>query len=97
MRACRWWQGLRFNFKCEGGSVPVFAIRHRGKVYAYLNRCAHVGLELDWIEGEFFNDLGLYLICSMHGATYAPDTGLGRPCKGASLERLAVEEITARV
>jgi nitrite reductase/ring-hydroxylating ferredoxin subunit len=45
------------------------------QVCACLNRCAHIPLELDWNEGEFFDQSGLYLICSTYGATYQPDTG----------------------
>jgi nitrite reductase/ring-hydroxylating ferredoxin subunit len=46
------------------------------------------------MEGEFFDDSGLYLICSTHGATYEPHTGfcVGGPCKGKSLQRLEIEE-----
>jgi nitrite reductase/ring-hydroxylating ferredoxin subunit len=78
----------------ESGAVPAFVIRYHGKVYAYLNRCAHMGVELDWMEGEFFDDSGLYLICSTHGAIYAPQSGLciGGPCRGKSLQYLETEE-----
>ena len=90
-------KGVRFGVECldkSGTTVPAFVIRYRGNVYAYLNRCAHVGVELDWMEGEFLDDSGLYLICSTHGATYAPQSGLciGGPCKGKSLQRLKIEE-----
>jgi nitrite reductase/ring-hydroxylating ferredoxin subunit len=69
-------------------------IRYQGKIYAYLNRCAQIGVELDWMEGEFFDDSGVYLICSTHGAIYEPHTGfcVGGPCKGKSLQRLEIEE-----
>ncbi len=89
-------KGIRFNVDHhhEFGVVPAFVIRYRGDIYAYLNRCAHVGVELDWMEGEFFDDSGLYLICSTHGATYAPQSGFctGGPCKGKSLQCLKIEE-----
>lgn len=89
-------KGVRFIVEPpnESRSAPAFMIRHQGKIYAYLNRCAHIGVELDWIEGEFFDDSGLYLICSTHGATYEPHTGfcVGGPCKGKSLQRLEIEE-----
>ena len=87
-------KGVRFTVEQHGETLPAFVIRHRGRVYAYLNRCAHVGVEMDWMEGEFFDDSGLYLICSTHGATYAPESGycIGGPCKGKSLQELAVEE-----
>lgn len=88
--------GVRFRVQLEheAETTPAFAIRFRGKVYAYLNRCAHIGVEMDWMEGEFFDDSGLYLICSTHGATYEPESGFctGGPCKGKSLQQLEIEE-----
>ena len=29
-------------------TLPAFVIRHDGQAHAYLNRCAHVAMELDW-------------------------------------------------
>jgi nitrite reductase/ring-hydroxylating ferredoxin subunit len=51
-------------------------------------------VELDWQPGEFFEDSGLYLVCSTHGAIFEPSTGLcvAGPCRGARLEAIAVEE-----
>lgn len=74
--------------------AKAFAIRYDGRVYAYINNCAHKPSELDWIAGEFFDMEGLYLICATHGATYEPDTGrcIAGPCVGASLISVAVEE-----
>jgi nitrite reductase/ring-hydroxylating ferredoxin subunit len=45
------------------------------QVYAPTSTAARIPLELDWNEGEFFDQSGLYLICSTYGATYQPDTG----------------------
>lgn len=85
--------GVRFDIEQRGERVPAFAVRYLGQVYAYLNRCAHMPMELDWKPGRFFDDEGALLVCSTHGAVYAPDTGacLGGPCAGA-LVRLAIEE-----
>ena len=71
-----------------------FAIRFRNRVSAFVNRCPHVGTELDWQPGEFFEESGLYLVCSTHGAIFEPDTGkcVAGPCRGASLEPLQVRE-----
>ena len=60
----------------------------------HLNECGHVPAELDWMPGEFFDHSKLYLICSIHGALYAPDSGqcLGGPCRGNGLRPLMVRE-----
>jgi nitrite reductase/ring-hydroxylating ferredoxin subunit len=86
--------GVRFEVERAGERVSAFAIRFAGEAHAYLNRCAHVGVELDWEPGKFFDSEGLLLICSSHGALYDPATGecLGGPCSGGGLEKLAVEE-----
>jgi len=91
--------GMRFEVECEGETSPAFAIRHGGRVYAYLNRCAHIAMELDWKPGKFLDADGEYLICSTHGALYAPETGAcrGGPCRGAALTRLDVFEAGGKV
>jgi nitrite reductase/ring-hydroxylating ferredoxin subunit len=67
--------GVRFTVSRRGEAVPAFAVRFCGKVYAYLNRCAHRSLELDWIQGDFFDAFGEHIICATHGARYAPTSG----------------------
>jgi len=86
--------GVRFDVALGGERVPAFAVRHAGRVVGYLNRCAHVAMELDWREGEFFDEQGRDLICSTHGAVYAAASGqcLGGPCDGKPLVRLQMQE-----
>lgn len=87
-------KGIRFSVLRNGKTLPAFVVRYGGGVYAYLNQCAHIAVELDWVEGEFFESSGLYLMCTTHGATYEPDTGfcVSGPCKGRHLASLAVIE-----
>ena len=87
-------KGVRFSVDTARGEKPAFVVRHRGKVQGYLNRCAHVWVELDAQPGEFFDVAGLYLVCGTHGAAYLPETGycIGGPCKGQRLTKLTVEE-----
>lgn len=86
--------GVRFSVETVRGAKPAFVVRYHGKVQAYLNRCAHVWVELDAQPGQFFDFTGLYLACSTHGALYVPESGycIGGPCKGQRLTKLAVEE-----
>jgi nitrite reductase/ring-hydroxylating ferredoxin subunit len=79
----------------DGGTpIPAFAVRHQGRVHAYLNRCGHIPVELDWQRGQFFDGGGLYLICATHGALYDPATGccVGGRCNGRGLTALQVTE-----
>ena len=91
--------GVRFEIEWQGAAAPAFAIRHGGRVYAYLNRCAHIAMELDWKPGKFFDADGEYLICSTHGALYAPESGAcrGGPCRGAPLVGLNMFEADGKV
>ena len=87
-------RGVRFEVRAFGDKATGFVVRFGGKAYAYLNRCAHVPIELDWAEGEFFESSGLYLMCSTHGAIYVPESGFcaGGPCKGGRLRPIGVRE-----
>ena len=87
-------RGVRFEVEYFGERAGAFAVRYRGEVHAYLNRCSHVPMELDWQEGVFFDATGRDLLCSTHGATYDARSGrcLGGPCHRTPLVKLKVEE-----
>jgi nitrite reductase/ring-hydroxylating ferredoxin subunit len=87
-------KGVRFSVRTPAGDMPAFAVRYRGQAHAYVNRCAHAWVELDWNNGEFFDISGLYLVCATHGAAYRPDTGecMHGPCRGQKLVKLDVVE-----
>lgn len=92
-------RGVRFEVEYFGEPAPAFAIRYGGAVHGYLNRCAHVAMELDWQEGVFFDSDGRDLLCSTHGATYEAHTGrcVGGPCSGKRLVKLRLEERNGKV
>jgi nitrite reductase/ring-hydroxylating ferredoxin subunit len=91
--------GVRFDVTLDGFSEPAFAVRFRGRVHAYVNRCAHIAYELDFQAGKFFDSEGLLLICSTHGALYEPDSGrcAGGPCARKGLIPVPVEERDGKV
>lgn len=86
--------GLRFQVDTADGTQAAFVLRWRGSVYAYLNQCAHVAIELDWNPGKFLDVDGDHVMCATHGALYEPDSGrcVGGPCVGRALQRLVVSE-----
>ena len=92
-------RGVRFNVERHGATEPAFAVRFNGVVRAYLNRCAHIWVTLDWAEGEFFDLSGLYLVCATHGAAYLPESGrcVTGPCSGRGLTPLQVAEVDGNV
>jgi nitrite reductase/ring-hydroxylating ferredoxin subunit len=87
-------EGILFEVADAGTMLPAFVVRYEGGVHGYLNRCAHVPVELDWQPGKFFDGAARYLICATHGATYEPDTGrcIAGPCAGQRLVALDVFE-----
>jgi nitrite reductase/ring-hydroxylating ferredoxin subunit len=76
--------GVRFRLSANGIEHEAFVVRHLGRAVGYLNRCAHAGLELDWIAGRFLDSERRWLICAAHGALYEPATGacVAGPCTG---------------
>ncbi len=73
-----------FDIVYAGQTCRAFAVRFKGLPHAYLNRCTHVAMELDWQPNRIFDDSGQWLLCASHGAAYLPDTGqcAGGPCHG---------------
>ena len=92
-------RGIRFPVTAGAEDRTGFVVRYGGSVRGFLNRCAHVPIELDWNEGQFFESSGLYLMCSTHGALYDPDTGrcAGGPCRGGSLRPICVVEREGKI
>jgi len=86
--------GVRFQVGLHGETVPAFVLRIDGRPVAYLNRCTHVPVELDWNPGRFLDDTGTVIVCTTHGAVYdAADGGcVGGPCRGRGLDRLPCRE-----
>jgi nitrite reductase/ring-hydroxylating ferredoxin subunit len=85
-------RGQRFDLYTQAGVSPAFVLRFvsalRGSaIRAYLNRCGHIPVELDWADGRFLDYAGEVIICSTHGARYDPLTGgcLGGRCAGRGL------------
>jgi nitrite reductase/ring-hydroxylating ferredoxin subunit len=87
-----------FEVHFAGQKNAAFAVRYQGQVYAYLNRCSHVPMEMDYQPNQFFDLTGQWLMCATHGATYAPQTGrcLMGPCRGG-LEKIAMSEVDGMV
>ena len=85
---------VSFDVVYAGQSLRAFAVRYQGQPYAYLNRCTHVAMELDWQPNHVFDNAGQFLLCATHGASYAPQTGAcaGGPCRGALVKIELVEQ-----
>lgn len=81
-----------FKFPWEGKAVPAFVIRYKDQYYAYINRCAHVPVPLDYDDGDFLDQRIGMITCKLHGAFYDPTSGqcVAGPCAGDKLQALAL-------
>ena len=77
-------RAVPFDVLFGGQTCRAFAIRFKGQAHAYVNRCTHIPMEMDYQPDQFFDDTGRWLLCATHGAAYKPDTGAcaGGPCRG---------------
>lgn len=92
-------KGVQWELRYCGQAERAFALRVDGVVRAYLNRCSHVPVELDWQPDEFLDAERRVIVCSIHGATYSPTTGaclMGR-CGRAGLIPVTVAEVDGAV
>jgi nitrite reductase/ring-hydroxylating ferredoxin subunit len=83
------------EFTVGEGEWPLrgFLVREGTAVFAYENRCAHLGHPLNWSPDRFLSSDGRAIVCASHGATYEIATGrcFAGPCKGRNLKRLDCE------
>lgn len=88
-----------FDVLLWGRPARAFAMRFDGRVVAYVNRCAHVPVEMDWQPGHFLDMDRRWIVCSIHGATYEPADGrcVGGPCGRAKLMAIRTDESDGQV
>ena len=73
----------KFLLQCNGHEIEAFVVNHAGAFYAYVNRCCHIPISLDWVENQLMTEDRQHIQCATHGAQYLPDTGeciWGPPC-----------------
>jgi nitrite reductase/ring-hydroxylating ferredoxin subunit len=68
-------QTRKFLLPTGGEPVEAFVVNFRGALHAWVNRCRHVPLTMDWVENHFLDEAGEHIVCATHGGLYRPDTG----------------------
>ena len=66
---------MKFMLPIRNADEECFLINFAGKHRAYVNRCRHVPMAMDWIDNQFFAEEGRYLMCQTHNAYYEPASG----------------------
>lgn len=81
---------LRVDFAHDSHAQGIALIRKGDAVHAYINRCPHQDLPLDWQRGQFLDERRQQIVCAMHGAEFRIEDGqcMAGPCKGRRLHAL---------
>ena len=89
------------EFRLGGGAWPLkgFLVKAGADVHAYVNRCAHQAMPLNYLPDRFLTHDQSMILCTAHGAIYEKATGfcVAGPCAGRSLERVAVRVVDGYV
>jgi nitrite reductase/ring-hydroxylating ferredoxin subunit len=68
-------ESRKFLLPIRGADEECFVINFKGEFHAYVNRCRHVPMPMDWVDNQFFAEEGRYLMCQTHNAYYEPGSG----------------------
>ena len=81
---------VHFGFERDGETLGGFLILHDSQVYAYVNRCPHITVSLDFGDGHLMDPSGKFIQCQVHGAQFLPESGdcFWGPPLGEKLEAL---------
>lgn len=73
--------------QADGSTRGVILLRRGGDVWAYVNRCPHFSLPLDFEPGEFATYESRILMCAHHSAMFRYEDGvcIEGPCAGHRL------------
>jgi len=77
-----------FEILHQTTTLSLFVVKKDGKLYGYLNKCPHVGVNLEWRPDDFLNLDKSLIQCSVHGAEFIIETGycIAGPCTHKSLQ-----------
>lgn len=82
--------GTARNFVLEmrAGRFHGFVVRRGDTVHGFVDRCAHMAIQLAQQLDDYLTPDGALIQCSWHGALYRIEDGVcvGGPCMGARLQ-----------
>ena len=89
----------KFLLPTPGEPTEAFLVNVAGEVHAWVNRCRHVALTMDWVENRFLDEAAELIVCATHGARYRPDSGecVSGPPVGRVLIRVPLRIENGRV
>lgn len=89
----------KFTLRRGQRDLEALLVNYEGNYFAYINRCPHTGITLDWVNNQFFSSDNRYLMCATHGAVFEPPTGecVWGPCFGLSLQSVPIAIDAGRI
>jgi nitrite reductase/ring-hydroxylating ferredoxin subunit len=89
----------KFTLRRGQRDLEALLVNYEGNYFAYVNRCPHTGITLDWVNNQFFSSDNRYLMCATHGAVFEPPTGecVWGPCFGLALQSVPIEIADERI
>lgn len=79
-----------FVFGKGRSAFSMFIVRKQQSVWGYLNICPHVSLPLNFRAGQFMNDAGDRIRCTMHYAEFRIEDGF---CIAGAAEKCFLEPV----
>ena len=85
-------EGTSRGFELD--EVRLLITRREGRVYAYIIRCPHRGVALEWQPDQFLDASASLIQCSTHAALFLIESGecVAGPCAGQFLTALDCRE-----
>jgi len=77
----------------------LFVVHYQKQFFVYLNRCPHMGVELNWSPDQFLTVDSNLIQCSTHGALFLIENGecVYGPCNGQSLQALDFQIVDKQI
>jgi len=82
-----------------GTTKACFLVYRDNKVFSFLNRCPHTGINLDWTPNQFLDSRNEFIQCATHGAIFDIKDGLclRGPCVGDRLQLIENEVVDKNI
>lgn len=92
-------EGRAFELQQDSRKYNIVVIPTSNGPVAYINRCPHTGVNLEWMPDRFLDRGGDFIQCATHGAKFRIHDGycVFGPCAGDSLQPVPVRVIAGRV
>ena len=85
---------LTIELPWKDSVLDILVVRYLDDNFAaYLNKCPHTGVNLNWQPNQCYDFSEQHLVCSLHGALFQPEDGkcIYGPCLGQSLTPIILE------